>query len=68
MNMDFIQQWIVTLIIFSLFTFVLRVLYSIVTTSMGDPAFLIVGLLTGIFLLYVFCRDYMEDVVDLSKI
>ena len=66
--MQEVQQWIVTLTIISLLLFVFRVVYWLALTSMDNPAFLFVNLIAGIFVLYVFCRDYVEDLIDLSKI
>ena len=68
LDLHFIKQWQVTLIIINLTLFVLRVIFWLSKTEVdGALVPLIYSLVFG-FLLYDFCKGYLEDYVDLSKI
>ena len=68
LDLHFIKQWQVTLIIIDLTLFVLRVVLLLAKTELDHAlAPLIYSTVFG-FLLYVYCKDYMEDYVNLSKI
>ena len=63
-----IQQWMNTIIIIDLIIIVLRVSCRLVQSSMDDrPLHVIFALAYG-FILRTFCKEYLKDYVDLSKI
>ena len=61
-----VNQWNITLRILAGVLFLGALLF--VLASMENPAFPLVTVITVLFCMHLFCREYMEDFVDLSKI
>ena len=64
------MEFVSTIVILDLVIVVVRVLYWLVQASMDEDAtpFHITFALAFGFLLFTFCKDYLKEYVDLSKI
>ena len=62
------QQWQVTLFIFNLFGIVVTCILALDITDFLDDILPLIFTLGSILLLYIFCKVYLDDYVNLSKI
>ena len=62
------QQWQVTLFIFNLFGIVVTCIWALEITDFLDNILPLIFTLGSILLLYIFCKVYLDDYVNLSKI
>ena len=63
-----VQQWQFTILILDMMVTGLKALWWFAQTSMGDGAFLLLFSSTIFVTLFMFCKDYLDLFVDLSKI
>ena len=63
-----VRQWQFTIIILDMTVAGLRVMWWFAHTSIGDGAFLLLFSLAFAITLFMFCKDYLDLFVDLSKI
>ena len=63
-----IEQWMNTIVIIDLIMIIMRVLYWLAQAGINEkPLHVIFALACG-FILYTFCKEYLKEYVDLSKI
>ena len=67
-NWHEVEQWQSTIVIFGGIILILRALCGLTQASMDDRLLLIILSLACGFILLTFCKDYLKDYVDLSKI